>query len=60
MVPGTNTTTKMSTYAEAASLPEDNGNRVGIHRANFVDFILDLRNCYSRSRLCPLIEICKI
>jgi hypothetical protein len=23
--------------------------RVGIHRANFADFILDLRNCYSQS-----------
>jgi hypothetical protein len=26
--------------------------RVGIHRSNFEDFILDLRNCYSQSSLC--------
>jgi hypothetical protein len=25
--------------------------RVGIHRANFADFILDLRDCYSQSHL---------
>jgi hypothetical protein len=24
---------------------------VGIHRANFADFILDLRNCYSQPRV---------
>jgi hypothetical protein len=27
--------------------------RVGIHRANLADFILDLRNCYSQLRLYP-------
>jgi hypothetical protein len=26
-------------------------NRVGIHKANFADFVLDLRYCYSQSHL---------